>query len=149
MRFGPRYAAALTVDAIGAGLLRPFLVVYGLSVLHLPAAATGLALSAGLLAGLVAVPLTGRWIDAGTHPFRSRVLPVVATLLIRVAGVGVLLAAHGVPAFSVASLLLGIGNQVWPPAHAALVATLTAPEPADAPSPRPAPCATPASARAR
>jgi MFS family permease len=135
MRFGPRYAAALTVDAIGAGLLRPFLVVYGLSVLHLPAAATGLALSAGLLAGLVAVPLTGRWIDAGgsgSH-FKRRVLPVVATLLIRVAGVGVLLAASGVAAFSVAALLLGIGNQVWPPAHAALVATLAAPEPADAP----------------
>ncbi|MET7418453.1 hypothetical protein [Dactylosporangium sp. NPDC005555] len=58
MRFGPRYAAALAVDAIGAGLLRPFLVVYGLSVLNLPTAATGLALSAGLLAGLLAVPLT-------------------------------------------------------------------------------------------
>ncbi|MEV4508783.1 MFS transporter [Dactylosporangium sp. NPDC049525] len=138
MRFGPRYAAALTVDAIGAGLLRPFLVVYGLSVLHLPAAATGLALSAGLLAGLLAVPLTGRWIDAGGRPFTSRVLPVVATLLVRVAGVAVLLAAPSaaglkVVAFGVASLLLGIGNQVWPPAHAALVAALAAPEPADAP----------------
>ncbi|MEV4141900.1 MFS transporter [Dactylosporangium sp. NPDC049742] len=133
MRFGPRHAAALAVDAVGAGLLRPFLVVYGLSVLHLSAAATGLALSAGLLAGLVAVPLTGRWLDAGGGPFRARVLPVVTTLVVRVAGVGVLLAAHGVAAFSVASLLLGIGNQVWPQAHAALVATLAAPEPADAP----------------
>lgn len=144
MRFGPRYAAALTVDAIGAGLLRPFLVVYGLSVLHLPATATGLALSAGLLAGLLAVPVAGRWIDGGRWidarhqrgrrgAFSSRVLPVAATLVVRFAGVGVLLAAHDVLAFGVASLLLGIGNQVWPPAHAALVVTLAAPGPADAP----------------
>ncbi|MFC4042843.1 MFS transporter [Dactylosporangium siamense] len=130
MRFGSRYAAALTVDAVGAGLLRPFLVVYGLSVLHLNPAATGLALSAGLLAGLLAVPLVGRWIDAA---HANRLLPVFATLVVRVAGVGVLLAAHGVAAFAVASLLLGIGNQVWPPAHAALVAALAAPGSADAP----------------
>ncbi|HTJ35470.1 MAG TPA: MFS transporter [Dactylosporangium sp.] len=125
--FGPRYAAALAIDAIGAGLLRPFLVLYGVSVLGLPASATGLALSAGLLAGLVAVPLTGRWIDAG-----ARTAPVAATLLVRVAGVAVLLAAHGVWAFALAALLLGIGNQAWPPAHAALVAAL-ADGPADAP----------------
>jgi hypothetical protein len=117
--FGGRYAAALTVDAIGAGLLRPFLVVYGLSVLHLSASATGLALTAGLLAGLVALPPVGRWIDSG-----ARTRPVAATLLVRVAGVGVLLAAHGPGAFVVAAVLLGIGNQAWPPAHAALVAAM-------------------------
>src|SRR4051794_9875014 len=102
--FGARYAAALAVDAIGAGLLRPFLVVYGVSVLRLPAAATGVALTGGLLAGLIVVPGVGRWIDRG-----ARVGPVVATLLVRVAGVAVLLGAHGLGAFVVAAVLLGVG----------------------------------------
>jgi hypothetical protein len=126
--FGGRYAAALAVDAIGSGLLRPFLVLYGVSVLRLPAAHTGLALSAGLLAGLAAVPPAGRWIDAG-----ARTAPVAATLLVRVAGIGVLLAAHGVWAFALAALLLGVGNQAWPPAHAALVTALAGDRPADTP----------------
>ncbi|MEU7868633.1 MFS transporter [Dactylosporangium sp. NPDC049140] len=117
--FGARYAAALAVDAIGAGLLRPFLVVYGVGVLALPAAATGIALTAGLLAGLVVVPPVGRWIDRG-----ARVGPVVAALVVRVAGVAVLLGARGLGAFAVAAVLLGVGNQAWPPAHAALVSAM-------------------------
>src|SRR6185312_16413195 len=32
---GPRYVVALGVDSIGAGLLRPFLLLYGIDVLHL------------------------------------------------------------------------------------------------------------------
>src|SRR4051812_6572339 len=100
--FGPRYGLALAVDAIGAGLLRPFLVLYGVRGLGLTPYATGLALSAGLLAGLAAVPLTGRWIDAG-----GRTGPVAATLLVRVLGVAVLLSAHGPWPFTLAALLLG------------------------------------------
>ena len=34
---GPRYVVALAVDSIGAGLLRPFLLLYGIDVLHLAA----------------------------------------------------------------------------------------------------------------
>ncbi|MCX5610268.1 MFS transporter, partial [Streptomyces sp. NBC_00047] len=29
---GPRYAVALAVDALGTGLLRPFLLLYGVTV---------------------------------------------------------------------------------------------------------------------
>ena len=38
---GPRYAVAVAVDALGTGLLRPFLLLYGVAVLDLPASATG------------------------------------------------------------------------------------------------------------
>ncbi|MGW6916318.1 MFS transporter [Kitasatospora sp. NPDC054939] len=115
-----RYAVALVVDALGAGLLRPFLLVYGVFVLGLSAGRTGLALSLGLLAGLAAVPLTGRWIDRG-----ARTGPVVATLLVRAAGVAVLIGADGPAGFTAAVVLLGLGTQCWPTAHAALVAAFT------------------------
>ncbi|WP_327068211.1 MFS transporter [Kitasatospora sp. NBC_01250] len=116
---GPRYATALVVDALGAGLLRPFLLLYAIGVLHLGASVAGLALSAGMLVGLAAVAPLGRWIDRGA---RSQV--VTATLLTRAAGVGALLAAPGTTGFVLAAALLGTGTQTWPTAHAALVATL-------------------------
>ena len=129
---GPRYAVALVVDALGSGLLRPFLLLYGIRVLGLGAAATGAAMSAGMVLGLVSVPFVGRWIDRGA---RSTV--VAAAMLVRVLGVVLLLAAGpgGAPpvwGFAAASLFLGVGNQGWPPAHTALVATVAAAEERDA-----------------
>ncbi len=115
-----RYATALIVDALGSGLLRPFLLLYGIEVLHLSAAGAGLGLSAGMLAGLGAVPFFGRWIDRG-----ARTVAVAATLLVRVAGVIVLLTTSGPPGFTAAVVLLGVGSQTWPAAHAAVVAALT------------------------
>ncbi|MFD0275386.1 MFS transporter [Kitasatospora sp. NPDC127111] len=117
---GRRYAAALLVDALGAGLLRPFLLLYGIGVLHLGAGAAGLAMSAGMLAGLLVLPLTGRWIDRG-----ARSLPAAATLLVRAAGSVALLCAGGLGGFTVAAVLLGVGGQSWPTTHAAVVSTLT------------------------
>ncbi|WP_380281758.1 MFS transporter [Kitasatospora purpeofusca] len=117
---GPRYAAALVVDALGTGLLRPFLLLYGIGVLGLDAGTAGLAMSAGMLAGLLVLPLTGRWIDRG-----ARSLPAAATLLVRAAGSVVLLLADGVPGFAAAAVLLGVGGQSWPATHAAVVSTLT------------------------
>ncbi|MEU4998122.1 MFS transporter [Streptomyces sp. NPDC021622] len=118
---GPRYAAALAVDALGTGLLRPFLLLYGVTALSLSAPATGIAMTAGIVAGLVCMPAVGRWLDRGA---RSTV--VAASMLVRVAGVALLLAtpAGHVWLFATAALLLGIGNQAWPAAHAALVATV-------------------------
>ncbi len=118
---GPRYAAALLVDALGSGLLRPFLLLYGVSVLHLDAAATGLAMTGGTVAGLACTPPLGRWLDRG-----ARSAAVAAAMLVRVAGVAALLAAPtgGAALFTLAALFLGIGNQAWPAAHAALVTTV-------------------------
>lgn len=118
---GPRYAVALAVDALGTGLLRPFLLLYGVTVLHLSAPVTGTAMAAGLAAGLVCMPAVGRWLDRGA---RSTV--VAASMLVRVLGVALLLAAPvgHIGLFTTAALLLGVGNQAWPAAHAALVATV-------------------------
>ncbi|WNO71550.1 MULTISPECIES: MFS transporter [unclassified Streptomyces] len=118
---GPRYAVALVVDALGTGLLRPFLLLYGVMVLRLSAPATGVAMTAGVVVGLMCMPAVGRWLDRGA---RSTV--VAASMLVRVLGVVLLLAtpAGYVWPFAAAALLLGIGNQAWPAAHAALVATV-------------------------
>ncbi|MEU7729117.1 MFS transporter [Streptomyces sp. NPDC040724] len=118
---GPRYAVALTVDALGTGLLRPFLLLYGVTVLRLSAPATGIAMTVGIVAGLGCMPAVGRWLDRGA---RSTV--VAASLLVRVVGVALLLATPTghVGLFGTAALFLGIGNQAWPAAHAALVATV-------------------------
>ncbi|MFF6959880.1 MFS transporter [Streptomyces sp. NPDC008317] len=118
---GPRYAVAMTVDALGTGLLRPFLLLYGVTVLSLSAPATGIAMTAGVVVGLVCVPAVGLWLDRG-----ARSTAVAASMLVRVLGVALLLAT---PAgngwmFAAAALFLGIGNQAWPAAHAAVVATV-------------------------
>ncbi|GAA4622474.1 hypothetical protein GCM10023196_014840 [Actinoallomurus vinaceus] len=118
---GPRYAVAVAVDSLGTGLLRPFLLLYGVTVLRLSASTTGIAMTAGVVVALVCMPAVGRWLDRGA---RSTV--VAASMLVRVVGVALLLAAPAghVWLFAMAALFLGIGNQAWPAAHAALVATV-------------------------
>jgi MFS family permease len=118
---GPRYAVALAVDALGTGLLRPFLLLYGVTVLRLSASVTGIAMTVGVLAGLACMPAVGRWLDRGA---RSTV--VAASMLVRVLGVALLLAAPAGRAwlFTAATLFLAIGNQAWPAAHAALISTV-------------------------
>ncbi|MET8811088.1 MFS transporter [Streptomyces sp. NPDC004549] len=118
---GPRYALALAVDALGTGLLRPFLLLYGVTVLRLSAPLTGTAMAVGVVAGLVCTPAVGRWLDRGA---RSTV--VAASMLVRVLGVALLVAipTGNAVLFATAALFLGIGNQAWPTAHAALVATV-------------------------
>ncbi|MFE0253775.1 MFS transporter [Streptomyces sp. NPDC059010] len=118
---GPRYAVALAVDALGTGLLRPFLLLYGVTVLKLSAPVTGVAMTVGVVAGLVCMPAVGRWLDRGA---RSTV--VAASMLVRVLGVVLLLAtpAGHVWLFGTAALFFGVGNQAWPAAHAAVVATV-------------------------
>ncbi|WP_426361663.1 MFS transporter [Streptomyces sp. E-08] len=121
---GPRYVVALVTDAVGSGLLQPFLLLYAVQVLHLSVAQAGLAMTIGLMTALATVPLLGRWIDQG-----ARSTAVAATILIRVLGVAVLLAGSALGTaplvgFTVAAVFLGIGTQCWPAAHAALVATV-------------------------
>ncbi|WP_328885687.1 MFS transporter [Streptomyces sp. NBC_00316] len=118
---GPRYAVALAVDALGTGLLRPFLLLYGVTVLRLSPSATGIAMTVGNVVGLACMPAVGRWLDRGA---RSTV--VAASMLVRVLGVALLLATPAGHAwlFATAALFLGIGNQAWPAAHAALVSTV-------------------------
>jgi MFS family permease len=123
---GPRYVVALAIDSIGAGLLRPFLLLYGIDVLHLAALTAGLAMTAGVVAGLGCMPVVGRWLDRGA---RSAV--VAASMLVRVIGTVLLLAAplgHAATVwmFAVAALFLGSGGQGVSASHAALVSTISA-----------------------
>src|SRR3984957_10946210 len=108
---GPRYVVALGVDSIGAGLLRPFLLLYGIDVLHLAVLTAGLAMTAGVVAGLGCMPVLGRWLDRG-----ARSAAVAASMLVRVIGTVLLLAAPAghaatVWVFPVAALFLGLGGQ--------------------------------------
>jgi hypothetical protein len=110
---------ALAVDSVGDGMLRPFLLLYGVTALRMSLQAAGLALTAGFIAGLLVLPFAGRWLDRGAR----RGLASVA-LLVRTAGLVVMLIGSGSQAFTVAAVLLGIGSQTFPPAHAAVVASL-------------------------
>jgi MFS family permease len=122
---GPRYAVAISVDAVGTGMLRPFLLLYGIVVLRLAPPAAGLAMTAGVVAGLAGTPLMGRWLDRGV-----RSTAVAAAMFVRVIGTALLLAAPAGTAatvwvFVLASLLSGVGNQTSKMAHTALVATVS------------------------
>ncbi|MEV6908395.1 MFS transporter [Amycolatopsis sp. NPDC051071] len=68
--------------------------------------------------------LPGPWL--AWRDWGARGTVVAASMLVRVLGVALLLAAPAghVWLFAAAALFLGIGNQAWPAAHAALVATV-------------------------
>lgn len=123
---GPRYAVAIGVDAVGSGMLRPFLLLYGIDVLRLAPTVAGRAMTVGVVAGLLGTPLMGRWLDRGV-----RSAAVAAAMFVRVIGTVLLLVAPAGGSatawvFIAASLVLGAGNQTSRMAHAALVATVSA-----------------------
>jgi MFS family permease len=123
---GPRYAVAIGVDAIGTGMLRPFLLLYGIDILRLAPPVAGLAMTAGVVAGLAGTPLMGRWLDRGV-----RSTAVATAMFVRVIGTALLLLAPtGTSAtvwvFVLASLVSGVGNQTSTVARAALIATVSA-----------------------
>lgn len=116
---GRRYAIALIVDSLGDGMLRPFVLLYAVVVQGMSLPTAGLALSLGFVAGLVTLPFAGRWLDAG-----ARQTVVATALIIRALGMGLMLLIPGSGGFAAAAVLLGIGSQLFPPAHAAVVASL-------------------------
>lgn len=116
---GGRYLLSAAVEALTSGLLRPFVVIYAIRI-GLPTTGAGVALTAGMLLGLAAIPLVGRWIDTGV-----RRAPSAASLLARAAGALTLAVFTDVPGFVIGTALIGIGTQVAPPATNALLGTLT------------------------
>ncbi|TDQ00375.1 MFS transporter [Labedaea rhizosphaerae] len=118
---GRRYALSATVEAATSGLLRPFIVIYAV-LIGLSAPQAGLTLTLGMLAGLGAVPLAGRWIDRG-----ARRAPAVAALLVRAVGSLLLALVPGIAGFAVGAVLIGVGTQIAPPTNSALVAALAGP----------------------
>lgn len=116
---GGRYLLSAAVDALTSGLLRPFVVIYAITI-GLDTTQAGVALTAGMLLGLAAIPPVGYWIDTG-----ARRAPSVASLLVRAGGAATLALFPDVPGFVIGTALIGIGTQVAPPATNALIAALT------------------------
>jgi MFS transporter len=122
---GPRYAIAISVDAVGTGMMRPFLLLYGISVLRLDPPVAGVAMTVGVVAGLVSASLVGRWLDRGV-----RSAAVATAMFVRVIGTTLLL---GTPAgtaatvwvFFAASTVFSVGNRTSSTAHTALIATVS------------------------
>jgi MFS family permease len=117
---GGRYAAAALVSSLGGGLMRPFLLLYAVTVSNISAGRAGLALSVGFLIGLAAVPLAGRWVDRG-----ARRTFMVTTLTLRALGLLALLLVHGPDGFIYCCILQGIGNQAGPVGQSAVVSDLS------------------------
>ncbi len=120
------------MDAVGTGLLRPFLLLYGVDVLRLPGPDRRPGHDGGRGRGLSGTPAMGRSLDRG-----ARSTAVAASMLVRVVGTALLLVAPAagtgaVWRFAVAALFLGIGNQAFPVAPAALVTTVSAGQERDA-----------------
>ncbi|TDU87928.1 MFS transporter [Kribbella voronezhensis] len=118
---GGRYALSATVEAATSGMLRPFVVIYAV-LIGLSAPQAGMTLTIGMLAGLCAVPLAGRWIDRG-----GRRAPAVAALLVRAVGSLLLALVPGTTGFAIGAVLIGVGTQVAPPVNSALVAAIAGP----------------------
>src|SRR6185369_2607994 len=116
---GGRYLLSAAVEALTSGLLRPFVVIYAITI-GLDTTQAGVALTAGMLLGLAAIPLVGYWIDTG-----ARRAPSVASLLVRAGGAATLALFPDVPGFVIGTALIGIGTQVAPLATNALIAALT------------------------
>ncbi len=116
---GRRYASSLIVDSLGDGMLRPFVLLYAVLVQGMSLPAAGLALSLGFVAGLITLPLAGRWLDAG-----ARQTVVATAMIVRALGMALMLLIPGSWGFAGAAILLGIGSQLFPPAHAAVVSGL-------------------------
>jgi MFS family permease len=107
-------------NALGNGVVFPFLLIYLHNVRHIPLGTAGLVLAATSVAGLVGGPLAGTLIDAAGP---RKVL--VASMVVSAAGFGGFAFVHSVGPAVVAATLAGLGNGSFWPAHATMVAALT------------------------
>ena len=107
-------------NALGNGVVFPFLLIYLHNVRGIPLGTAGLVLAATSIAGLVAGPLAGSLID---HLGPRAVL--VGSMLVSAAGFGGFAFVHSVPAAFAAAVFAGLGNGSFWPSHATMVAALT------------------------
>jgi MFS family permease len=107
-------------NALGNGIVLPFLLIYLHNVRGIGLGTSGLVLAATSLAGLVAGPTSGALIDrAGPRIVLS------GSMLLSAAGFGGFALVHSPrPAF-LAAILAGLGNGSFWPSHASMVAALT------------------------
>lgn len=107
-------------NALGNGVVFPFLLIYLHNVRGISLGTAGLVLAATSVAGLAAGPLSGTLIDRlGPRPV------LVASMVVSALGFGGFAFVHSVPAAFAAATLAGLGNGSFWPSHATLVAAMT------------------------
>ncbi len=119
---------ALGIDNIGSGLFLPLAVVYATRAIGLPLGVAGTVISLGTLAGLLAPPIAGRFVDR----IGPRAVVVTAQLL-QAAGAVAFLVADGIVMTVVASVLLAAGQQTFYSSLFALIADVSDAGPKDRP----------------
>jgi MFS family permease len=107
-------------NALGNGVVFPFLLIYLHNVRGISLGMAGLVLAATSVAGLVAGPASGTLIDR-VGPRRV----LVASMVVSAVGFGGFAFVHSVPAAFAAAILAGLGNGSFWPSHATMVAGLT------------------------
>jgi MFS family permease len=107
-------------NALGNGVVFPFLLIYLHNVRGISLGTAGLVLAATSVAGLVAGPLSGTMVD---RVGARRVL--VASMVVSAVGFGGFAFVHSVPAAFAAAAFAGLGNGSFWPSHASMVAGLT------------------------
>jgi MFS family permease len=107
-------------NALGNGVVFPFLLIYLHNVRGITLGTAGLVLAATSVAGLAAGPLSGTLIDL-LGPRRV----LVASMVVSALGFGGFAFVHSVPAAFGAAILAGLGNGSFWPSHATMVAALT------------------------
>jgi MFS family permease len=107
-------------NALGNGVVFPFLLIYLHNVRGISLGTAGVVLAVTSIAGLVAGPLAGSLIDAiGPRSV------LAASMVVSAAGFGGFALVHSVgPALLVAALA-GLGNGSFWPSHATMIASLT------------------------
>ena len=107
-------------NALGNGVVFPFLLIYLHNVRGIPLGTSGLVLAVTSLGGLVAGPVAGSLVDrVGPR------LVLSLSMIVSAAGFGGFALVHDAgPAFVVAALA-GLGNGSFWPSHATMVAGLT------------------------
>ncbi|WP_020663882.1 MFS transporter [Amycolatopsis benzoatilytica] len=119
---------ALGIDHFGSGLFLPLALLYVTSVIGIPLAAAGTAVTVGTMAGLLVPPFAGRLVD--------RLGPragVLAAQLLQAAGTSAYLLAHGIGGIVVAAVLLGAGQQLFYSCLFALISEVAGDVPKDRP----------------
>lgn len=110
-------------NALGNGVVFPFLLIYLHNVRGIGLGTAGLVLAVMSIAGLVAGPAAGSLIDQ-IGPRRVLAL----SMIVSAAGFGGFALVHTVGAALAAAALAGLGNGSFWPSHATMVAALTARE---------------------
>ena len=107
-------------NALGNGVVFPFLLIYLHNVRGISLGTAGIVLAVTSIAGLVAGPLAGTLIDVIGPRW-----VLVASMVVSAVGFGGFAFVHSVGAALVAASLAGLGNGSFWPSHATLIASLT------------------------